>query len=135
VFTLCPNLKAVYFQGSAPAADPSAFDGEKYATVYYLPGTTGWGSTFAGRPTALWVLPYPLILSQGNGSSLGAQTHGFGFTISWATNASVLVEASPSLADPVWTALATNTLIGGAAYFSDPQWTDYPARFYRLSSP
>jgi hypothetical protein len=24
------------------------------ATVYYLPGTTGWGPTYAGRPTALW---------------------------------------------------------------------------------
>ena len=23
-------------------------------TVYYLPGTTGWGATFGGRPTALW---------------------------------------------------------------------------------
>jgi hypothetical protein len=29
----------------------------------------------------------------------------------------------------------TNTLTGGAAYFSDPQWTDYPVRFYRIGSP
>jgi hypothetical protein len=25
------------------------------ATVYYLPGTTGWGATFGERPTALWI--------------------------------------------------------------------------------
>ena len=25
------------------------------------------------------------------------------------------------------------TLTGGASYFSDPQWTNYPVRFYRLS--
>ena len=33
------------------------------ATVYYLPGTTGWGTTFGGRPTAQWN-PFPTILSQ-----------------------------------------------------------------------
>jgi hypothetical protein len=26
-------------------------------TVYYLSGTTGWGSTFGGLPTAVWILP------------------------------------------------------------------------------
>ena len=31
------------------------------ATVYYLPGTTGWGSTFSGWPTAVW--PAPTILT------------------------------------------------------------------------
>ena len=31
------------------------FDGDTNATVYYLPGTTGWGTTFGGRPTALWI--------------------------------------------------------------------------------
>ena len=31
------------------------FYGDNNATVYYLPGTTGWGTTFGGRPTALWI--------------------------------------------------------------------------------
>jgi len=31
--------------------------------------------------------------------------------------------------------LATNTFTGGSSYFSDPQWTNYPARFYRLRAP
>jgi hypothetical protein len=26
-------------------------------------------------------------------------------------------------------------LTDGAAYFDDPQWTNYPVRFYRLGSP
>jgi hypothetical protein len=63
------------------------------------------------------------------------QTNGFGFIISWATNISVVVEACTNLANPTWSPLATNTLSGGSAYFSDPQWTNYPARFYRLRSP
>ncbi len=45
------------------------------------------------------------------------------------------MEASASLTDPVWAPVATNTLTGGSAYFSDPEWTNYPARFYRLRSP
>jgi hypothetical protein len=30
------------------------FDGDNNATVYYLPWTTGWGSTYGGLPTAVW---------------------------------------------------------------------------------
>lgn len=31
--------------------------------------------------------------------------------------------------------ISTNTLKGGGGYFSDPDWTNYPARFYRIRSP
>ena len=30
------------------------FSGADKATVYYLPGTTGWGKEFGGQPTAPW---------------------------------------------------------------------------------
>ena len=99
--------------------------------MYYLPGTTGWGPTFGGRPTALWVLPNPLILA----SSVGVQTNAFGFIISWATNIAVVVEACTNLANPAWSPVGTNTLTGGWSYFSDPDWTNHPTRFYRLRSP
>ena len=51
----CTKLTGVYFQGNAPIVtnDVSVFSGDINATVYYLPGTTRWGSTFDGRPTAL----------------------------------------------------------------------------------
>jgi hypothetical protein len=53
-FEYCTNLTAVYFQGNAPSgSDPSTFQDDSNVTVYYLPGTTGWGTTFGGRPTAL----------------------------------------------------------------------------------
>jgi len=120
----------VYIQGNAPFVDSYAFDGTHNATVYYLPGTTGWGPTFGGRPTALWSLPYPLILN--NSASFGVNANGFGFIISWATNIDVVVEASTDLANLSWIPLQTNTLTGGSSYFSDPQWTNYPGRFYRL---
>ncbi len=137
-FNDCTSLTRVYFTGNAPTPnyDLTVFaDGynEDPATVYYLPGTTGWGATFDNRPTALWFLPNPQILN--HSASFGVQAGGFGFTISWATNASVVVEAATNLANPVWNPVATNTLTGGSSYFSDPQWTNYPGRFYRLRSP
>jgi hypothetical protein len=30
------------------------FSNDDQATIYYLPGTTGWSKTFGGRPTRLW---------------------------------------------------------------------------------
>ena len=131
----CTGLTGVYFQGRRPALDSvsSAFAGANQATVYYLPGTTGWGTTFGRRPTALWALPNPVILN--HGPSFGVQTNGFGFIISWATNLSVVVEACTGLANPIWTPVGTNTLTGGSSYFSDPEWTNYPTRLYRLRTP
>jgi hypothetical protein len=139
-FADCTSLTKVYFTGNAPSPnnDSTVFYGffagaPDAATVYYLPGTTGWGAMFDGQPTAPWFLPNPLIL---NGEpSFGVQPGGFGFTISWATNASVVVQAATNLANPVWIPVSTNTLTGGTNYFSDTQWTNYPGRFYRISSP
>ncbi len=132
-FSFCGFLTSVYFTGNAPSPtnDSTVFSSDP-ATVYYLPGTTGWGALFDGLPTAPWFLPNPLILN--NGPGFGVQPGGFGFTISWATNVSVVVEAATNLANPVWIPVSTNTLTGGTNYFSDPQWTNYPARFYRITS-
>ena len=129
----CTRLTSVYFTGNAPSPtnDSTVFSSDP-ATVYYLPGTTGWGAMFDGRLTAPWFLPNPVILNHSAG--FGVQPGGFGFTISWATNVSVVVEAATNLANPVWIPVSTNTLIGGTNYFSDPQWTNYPNRFYRITS-
>jgi hypothetical protein len=132
----CKWLANVYFSGNAPTVGLGSFSGDEgdYGeTVYYLPGTLGWSSTFAGRPTALWYLPNPLILNQGPG--FGVQSNHLGFTVSWATNVSVVVEACTNLSNPVWMPVSTNTLVSGTSYFSDPQRANLPARFYRLRSP
>ena len=79
------------------------------------------------------MLPNPVILT--TPPSFGVGTNGFGFIISWATNASVVVEACADLAHPSWSPVGTNTLSEGWSYFSDPEWTNYANRFYRLRSP
>jgi len=141
-FAACTSLTGLYFQGNAPSTDWTVFlwyddaGGGHYlpnATVYYLRGTTGWGSSFESLPTALWHRPNPMILSRSPG--FGVQINGFSFLISWGTNVPIVVEACTGLASGTWTALQTCTLTHGTNYFSDPAWTNYPARFYRVRSP
>jgi len=51
-FGECSALTNVSFQGNAPACGSSPFFSDN-ATVYYLIGTTGWSSTFAGLPAII----------------------------------------------------------------------------------
>lgn len=48
-FADCEHLAIVSFNGDAPVLGPNVFQDSNTVTVYYRPGTKGWGSTFAGR--------------------------------------------------------------------------------------
>jgi hypothetical protein len=97
--------------------------------------TTGWDdfSANTGLPVVVWRLPKPVILT--SGPSFGLESNTFGFIISWATNASVTVEACTNLASPVWFPIATNNLANGSFYFRELLQTNSSGRFYRISSP
>jgi hypothetical protein len=133
-FAFCANLTGLYFEGNMPnspgGADAlvGAMSGDTNATVYYLPSTEGWSSTFDGQPTSVW---NPQVQSD----SAGIQSSQFGFTVNWASGMVVGVEACTNLANPVWSPVQTITLTNGSSYFSDPQWTNYATRFYRIRSP
>jgi hypothetical protein len=130
-FANCPSLKEASFNGNAPFVfSEDVFDGDNEASVYYLPGTTGWGPTFGGRPTVLW---NPQV--QTSDASFGVQTNMFGFNITGTSGLVIVVDACGDLANPIWSSVGTNTLTDGSSYFSDPQWTNYPARYYRFRSP
>lgn len=54
-WAFCPALTSLYFKGNAPAVGSAPFFGyTTNVTVFYTPGTSGWGPTFGGRPTAVW---------------------------------------------------------------------------------
>jgi hypothetical protein len=133
-FYFCSNLSSVYFEGNAPAIGPYAyvFYDDNEVTIYYLPGATGWAgfSANTGLTPVLW---NPQV--QTTDARFGVRTNQFGFTITGTPNIVVVVEASSKLANPAWSPLATNTLTSGSSYFTDRQWTNYAARFYRLRSP
>ena len=129
------SLTGVYFLGNSPTPtnDLSVFSGDSHGVAYYLPGTTGWGTLFDGLPTMLLIsnsVPFSI-----RGGSVGVGAGGFGFSTTGTNNQIVVVEAATNLANPVWIPVSTNTLTGGTSSFTDPHWTNYPGRFYRLRSP
>ena len=65
-FSCCSELTGIYFQGNAPSLGSSVFYSvNPNATVCYLLGTTGWGTTFGGLPTFVLVAgTVPTILAQ-----------------------------------------------------------------------
>jgi hypothetical protein len=131
-FTGCRYLTGVYFRGNAPSIGLTTFLGSGNAIVYYLPGTTGWGNfaQLSGLQTRLW-----LPQMKTTDTSFGVRTNQFGFNVNWASGMTVVVEACASLSDPSWSPLQTNFLTSDSVYFNDPDWTNYPGRFYRLRSP
>ena len=138
-FLNCQALRAAYFLGNYPSVEDSGDDMEysvfldESGTVYYWPGTSGWNSTFAGWPTALWYQAPP----QTSGTLVGltVQKNQLELNISWAANGVIVVESCTNLSKPEWTPLATNVLLNGVASISDPNWTNYPSRFYRVTWP
>jgi hypothetical protein len=130
MFYYCPNLAGVFFTGNAPSIGVSPFTGTPGATVYYLPGTTGWNSTFGGRPAVLWN-PQP----QPQDATFGVLSNQFGFNITGSRDLVVVVEGCTNLAQPRWFPVATNTLANGTSYFRHPEWTNSAACFYRLRAP
>jgi hypothetical protein len=124
----CTNLTGVYFLGNAPSlGGTNVLRGATNTTIYYLPGMTGWPTPSWGVPEVLW---NPQV--QTSGATFGIRTNQFGFTITGSSGLVIVVEACTDPGNPIWLPVSTNTLTGGSAYFSDPQWTSYPGRFYRL---
>jgi hypothetical protein len=67
-FAYCTNLTAAYFPGNALPDPEYAFYDDPDAVVYYMPGTTNWGPTFGGAPTAEQSPPYEFNYAVINGS-------------------------------------------------------------------
>ena len=107
--------------------DPVAFANDTSLTVHYLPGTTGWGAFFAGFPSVLRNLVGP---DRRFNRWFGNQW--FWIQLHLDKRLVVVVEACTNLANPTWYPVQTNTITAGALYFKDPQWTNFPARYYRL---
>jgi hypothetical protein len=126
----CIRLGGIYFLGDAPPDVDAVTLDDDNVTIYYSPGTAGWGPLLDGRPVLPW---QPRIQSGAPG--FGLRSNGFGFNISWIPNTSVVVEASSHLTGSPWVSLQALTLTNGSASFNDPHSTDYPTRFYRIRQP
>jgi hypothetical protein len=134
-FSYNTGLVAVYFQGNAPTPGRNMFGEDIFhvdplATAYYMPGTTGWGTTYAGIPAVLW---NPQLQSGNNNFAAGMSQ--FGFNISGTADIPIVIEACTNPGGGDWVPLQSCTLTNGSISFSDPQSWILPARFYRIRSP
>lgn len=115
--------------GDAPSFDYNAFCGDN-ATVYYLPGTTGWSPVFGGLPALLWN-PQAQI----NENDIDLRTTPFGFDIVGTPNIPVVVQACTNFDSGAWVSLGSLSLTNGSCHFTDPQRTSSLCRYYRLRAP
>ncbi|MGI6497176.1 MAG: leucine-rich repeat domain-containing protein [Kiritimatiellia bacterium] len=131
-FADCPLLASVLFTGNAPTAvGNDVFYDTPDATVYYLPGATGWGDTFAGRPVVPWDAAFSTAVPPQTTAS-GA----FAFGLAGTEGIPVRIEACDDLATRNWTILTNTTLSAdGTLDFTDPGAATRPSRFYRIVFP
>ena len=85
-FDSCLGLTSVLFQGNAPNLGGSNVFNRVHANVYYLPGAAGWGATFGGLPTALWIPPVPYTFTTNNGAITITGYTGAGGAVTVPTN-------------------------------------------------
>jgi hypothetical protein len=146
-FYVCSKLTSIYFKGNEPDTDglyPIA--GALNSTVYYYSGTTGWGSTYSGRPTVM--LKATAIGDTSDPFGLGGDeasdvtitnlhadpVNGFGFTVSVDSEFGrvITIEACTSLAEEDWVVIGKYTVSDGSIDFIDTEWSQYPKRYYRV---
>lgn len=126
----CLYLQTLFFKGNAPNGLLSQFAYNLTTpTIYYLPGTTNWGTTCKNRPEVLW---NPQV--QTTNGCFGLVSNQFGFNITGNTNIPVVLETCTSLSGG-WTPAQSVVLTNGAYYFGDPAVSNTPVRFYRIQTP
>jgi hypothetical protein len=133
-FQHCESLTRAYFKGNAPSLGNGAFFSDNNATVYYLPGTTGWDSTIGGRPTAVWVVLVLGNLSEtydGTAKSVSVSTTppGLAVYVTYDGSASAPTNVGSytvigTINDPNYQGSATNTLIIAAGPAVPPYLTN-----------
>ena len=142
-FAFCDNLKSAYFQGNAPNADSSVF----FQWSFFPPFPPFMSrhlrqrfTTYRAPPAGARRLAAVQRCSGTRRPKPAMATSACERTNSASTSSARPIFLSWWKPPPIWpmglgpyskAAFLTN----GSVYFSDPQWTNYPSRFYRLRSP
>jgi hypothetical protein len=111
-FDGCTGLAGIYFMGTPPAIESNSFNGVP-GTVYYIYGTQGWGTSFGGRPTAVWT---SVATFEGNGATPSYTTKSYNAGVAYgelptASRAIHTFEGWWTALDESGTLVETNTLV------------------------
>ena len=132
-FYRCTNLTYVCFEGNAPSDGGNIFGFDPVSTIYYVNGTTGWGTKFSGVQTAPCVqcagyLPpgtpsfsgNPVLQTGGVFSAQVTATPGMILSLQLSTNLTC------------WQTLQTFTNTANSSTITDSTANQRPASYYRL---
>jgi hypothetical protein len=119
----------------------STFTGNAGLTFPLGPGPTNiilfTGGNFGVNPDYIAFTPLPLPPWNARvefDQNFGFKSDRFGFDV-YGSGWPFVVDEATSLNNPAWLPLLTNTIANGVSYFSDSGPANYPARFYRVTSP
>jgi hypothetical protein len=124
-FFNCTNLQRVYFTGNPPTPGISVFQNST-PSLYYLPGSTGWGGTYAGRPAILWNPTF---------SSVDFSDDGISCTVTGSLTIPIEIEVCTNLLSGQWMLLANTNINTGTVIIDDPAATNHVNSFYRIIAP
>jgi hypothetical protein len=130
-FAECFSLTSVLFKGNVPTEVGNEVFYDTPATVYYLPGASGWDDIFCERPTAIWNAAFSTTAPP----QIDA-TGAFTFNLTGNEGIPVCIEACNDLATQNWIILTNTTMSSSETFdFTDPDAATYPTRFYRFTFP
>ncbi len=120
----CPSLRSVLFKGNPPVlsgVEQNVF-GNSTNAVFVMPQASGWGATFAGRPT-MFFMPQAAAVASSEST----------FSFAWTGTGDIAmdVQRRTSLVDGVWSNIATGVTAG---VFVDPA-TPEGSGYYRAILP
>ena len=118
-FRCCFSLTGVCFNGNAPSIGLIVFDSDNNATVYYLAGTTGWGPTFGGRPTALWTPGAGTLQFSASSMSVNENTGSITLSVTRSGGSSGAVGVNYATADGTALAGTDYTVTSGTLTWPD----------------
>ena len=126
VFCSCDALKRVYFTGDAPEHGDGVFFNSDFVNVYYLPGTSVWGETFAERPSLLW---NPIF------AGVNVSESAVSCSLTGTPSIPVSLEANTNLLSGQWIHLVTTNITDGAVILLDTNSINNPKQYYRIIGP
>ncbi len=100
--------------------------------------TVPWGDTSATPPVpapplyGLTSFTFPVVNPSIKVSAPTIGTNGFTFAVTGPGNAPLEIQATTNLTNPLWVPLLTGALTNGSYTYTEAQWTNNPARFYRV---
>ena len=125
-FRSCGALQRIYFTGNAPEHGGSVFFDSDAVTIYYLPGTTGWGSAFSDRPTLLWDPTLTSVTIAGSNVSC---------SVTGTPSIPVALEKNTNLLSDMWLRLYETNITDGAVTLHDTNEMNGLVIFYRIVGP